>query len=237
MSESKNIIFSVTCFVVLVILSIKQKNSHPLQQSKFTSDSVLSTDYSFIGDSILKRHKALLAHYFKVYNAKNCKAQVYSKKSLREGFEGFKRLGDINSDGKIDSIFVLNPLGMCEADTGQSYYFTNNNIPRLVSHSYCCHPRNIFSVGDIDEDGISEIGQYYSSCVSRYKSLHIYSLKNHKWKEIGVSTFDLKYMSYDKPFSHYVRKNGKNRFEMLEVTDLTNDKSKIGKPNWIKFSL
>ncbi len=35
----------------------------------------------------------------------------------------------------------------------------------------------------------------------------------------------------------YVRKISKGKFEMLEITDLTNNKSKIGKKNWLKYEI
>ena len=44
-------------------------------------------------------------------------------------------------------------------------------------------------------------------------------------------------MNNGKPYSYFVKKTGKNKFEMLEITDLTKDKAKIGKPNWIKFPM
>jgi hypothetical protein len=92
-------------------------------------------------------------------------------------------------------------------------------------------------VGDIDEDGVAEIGQYFSSCASHYKSLYVYSLKNKRWKEIGHCVYDLYYMNIGKPFSYFVRKVSKNKFKMLEITDLTDDTTKIGKRNWKQFSM
>ena len=62
------------------------------------------------------------------------------------------------------------------------------------------------------------------------------SLKNNQWDTVGHSVFDQHYMSYDKLFSSYVRKTGKYKFEMLEITDMTT-KEKVGKKNWIKFSM
>jgi hypothetical protein len=44
-------------------------------------------------------------------------------------------------------------------------------------------------------------------------------------------------MDIGKPYSYFVRKVSKNKFKMLEITDLTEDKTKIGKRNWKQFSI
>jgi hypothetical protein len=161
--------------------------------------------------------------------------------SQYDDFEGLCYIGDINHNNIKDSVFVLHPLSFCQfpgeqSNDGQAYYFLDTTLPRLQTESYCCHPSSLFVAGDIDEDGVQEIGQYYSSCVSHYKSLYVYTLKQHRWKEAGHVVYDLFYADSTKPYSSYVRKTSKNQFEMLEVTDLT-DKEYIGKEHWIKFSI
>lgn len=183
-----------------------------------------AADYAFFSDSVLPGHKAILKYYFSKYESH---WQFDERKEIKEEFEGLHYLGNIKNDHKKDSVFVL----------GQGYYFTDTTLSPLLTDSYCCHPSNIFLVGDIDEDGVSEIGQYYSSCVSHYKSLYVYSLKNKKWREIGHCVYDLYYMDIKKPYSYFVKKVSKNKFKMLEITDLTNDKTKIGKRNWKQFSM
>jgi len=42
-------------------------------------------------------------------------------------------------------------------------------------------------------------------------------------------------MNPEKGFRKFVRKTGKGRFEMLQLTDLTK-MGKIGKKDWLKFS-
>ena len=74
-------------------------------------------------------------------------------------------------------------------DGGEFILFFWQN-PNKTLH-WLCHPENLFVCPDIDEDGINEIGIFYSSCVSRYKSLRIYSLKQNQWTEIGTSTFEV----------------------------------------------
>ena len=202
---------------------------------------VKATDYNFFADSVLKGHKEILKYYFTKYSSDACDAEFYDKSELIKNFEGLVNLGNIRKD-RTSSVFVLKPLNYCTFDNekdldGEAYYFTDTTLPRLKTDSYCCHPSNIFSVGDIDEDGTEEIGQFYSSCTSHYKSLYVYSLKNKSWKEVGHSVYDLNYMDIEKPFTYYVKKKHKGKFEMLEITDLTEDTIKIGKPNWKQFSI
>ena len=207
-------------------------------------NKVSSLDYSFFSDSILHGHKEELKYYFKKYGSDStCSSfwHFYDKEEIRSEFEGLAYIGDINHNAIKDSVFVLEPLNYCKHDgekdfDGEAYYFTDTTLPRLQTGSSCCHPSNLFLVGDINEDGISEIGQFFSSCASHYKSLYVYSLKNGKWNQVGHSCFDLFYMDVNKPLSSWVKKTSKNKFEMLQITDLT-EKSKIGKKDWLKFEV
>jgi len=202
------------------------------------ANKVKATDYAFFSDSVLHGHKAILKYYFTKYVSDTPCASYwlfYDKKDLKEEFKGFHCIGSVKNNLIKDSVFVFDPLNYCF--DGQAYYFTDTTLPRLETDSYCCHPSNIFLVGDIDEDGVSEIGLFYSSCVSRYKSLYVFSLKNKTWQEVGHCVYDLHYMDIGKPYSYFVKKTGKSKFKMLEITDLTDDKTKIGKRNWKQFSM
>jgi len=215
-----------------------------IKNTTIDANQVKATDYVFFSDSILHGHKAILKYYFTKYGSDtSCSSywHFYDKREVKENFEKLTFIGSTKNNSTKDSVFVLEPLNYCkqvgEKDfDGQAYYFTDTTLPRLQTDSYCCHPSSIFLVGDIDEDGISEIGQYYSSCASHYKSLYVYSLKNKMWKQVGHCVYDLFYMDIGKPFSYFVRKTAKNKFEMLEITDLA-DKDKIGKRNWLQFSM
>jgi hypothetical protein len=102
------------------------------------------------------------------------------------------------------------------------HYFLDKKIPRLQTDSYCAYAENLFSVADIDEDGLNEVGIYYSGCAGRYKSLIIYTLKKGKWKEIGHSIFDI--LTQDPTevvYQELVKKTSKNRFKIL---NFENDK-------------
>jgi hypothetical protein len=93
------------------------------------------------------------------------------------------------------------------------------------------YPLAKYKVYYLIENGISTI------CVCHYKSLIVYTLKKQAVEKNGSSIYDLHYMDIRKPFTYFVRKMGKNQFEMLEITDLTKNKTKIGKCNWLKFTM
>jgi hypothetical protein len=217
----------------------------PVSDTITDINKVKATDYVFFSDSVLHGHKAVLKYYFNKYGSDSIcgsHCEFYDRKEVKDEFEGLLYIGNINNNRIKDSVFVLKPLNFCKQEgeeyfDGQAYYFTDTTLPRLQSDSYCCHPSSLFLVGDIDEDGVSEIGEYFTSCASHYKSLFVYSLKNKRWKEIGHCVYDLNYMDIGKPYSYFVRKISKNKFKMLEITDLTDDTTKIGKRNWKHFSM
>lgn len=186
-----------------------------------SKDSVLSNDIQFINDSILKgKFKLDISKYEAENKIKGCLPDRLQKKMFDEYYnEGFNNLGDLNGDKKEDYVFVLHALNYCEE--GDSYYFTDNSIPRILTDSNCCHPSSIINIGDIDEDGKSEIAEYYSSCASRYKTITIYSLKNSEWKEIKSFSFVLNDEYFiDKDFKKLFRKTSKNNLEYYEIKDV-----------------
>jgi hypothetical protein len=196
--------------------------------------------YQFIKDSVLHGYNDELRHYFSRYAPDTCWPGQYDSTFFRE-FEGMGYIGDINHNKTKDKFFVLYPISACHFPNeknwdGEAYYFTDTTLPRLQTESYCCHPTSLFHVGDIDEDGISEVGEYFSSCSSRYKSLYVYSLKKQQWKEVGHVVYDLGYADSTKPYSAYVRKKSPGEFEMLEITDLT-DKKYTGQKHWVDFKI
>jgi hypothetical protein len=203
---------------------------------------VKANDLRFLADTVFHGYKSILKYYFRKY-ADSCPVNIDRKNDLINDFEGVKTIGKIKiGSSKIDSVFILNPFSPCKNPNediydGQAYYFTDTTLPRLQTESFCCHPSNIFLVGDIDEDGISEIGLYLSSCTSRYKSLKVYKLKGNSWREIGSCVYDSQYANSNRNFSTYIKKIKKNEFEMFEQTDLPRDSTKSGKPYWIKFRL
>lgn len=201
-------------------------------------DSAYTADYTFIGDSVFNGLKKIVAFYVKKYADPACKKLVYTKRDIREAIKKPLLLGNIRKNKKT-SVFLLLPFSFCDYKNGngKSYYFTDTSLPRLPADVYCTHPENIFLVGDIDEDGVSEIGEYYSSCASHYKSLRVWTLKNKQWQQVGLSTFDLYHMDTDRPYSSYVKKIRKGEFAMYEKTDLPIDKTKSMVGYWIKYKI
>lgn len=186
----------------------------------------LNINIRFISDSLLNKPLHLITYLTEKYQHDSCNIITYDNKILKENFEGVKVLDHIKNDKIPDTVFVLPPFNYC--DQGESYYFSDTTLPRLFTESYCCHPENLFSIGDIDEDGISEICIFYSGCTGRLKSLIAFSLKNNNWKEIGHSIFDINFMQPDK--ENRVKKVGKGKFKMLEIVDKPENKV------WKQFS-
>ncbi|WP_341839034.1 hypothetical protein [Chitinophaga caseinilytica] len=196
---------------------------------KINKDSLVSKlndNLQFIGDSLLNDKTLFIKDLVNKYQHDTCGFIAYEDSMLKTGFEGVNIIGDIIGNKRNDTVFVLPTFNYCE--DGDSYYFFDTSLPRLYTDSYCCHPDNLFPIGDIDEDGISEICIFYSSCASRFKSLIAYSLKKKTWKEIGRCTFDINFMEPDK--EKRVRKRDKGKFEMLEIVDEEENKK------WIQFS-
>lgn len=203
--------------------SDKPQSVTTVHTQKINRDSLehkLKENLRFIGDSLLTGKTFLLQKYIDNYQPDTCVIITYEDTTLRSGFEGVKNVGDINGDNIPDTVFVLPPFNFC--DDGYSYSFFDSTLPRLFTDSYCCHPDNLFSIGDIDEDGTSEICIFHSSCASRFKSLIAYSLKNGQWKQIGRCTYDIAFMKPDK--EKRVRKISKGKFEMLEIVDKEENK-------------
>lgn len=182
--------------------------------------SILSNDIKFINDSILKGKFKL---DISKYEVENCYPKIEKKQKVYKDYTsfGFKDLGDLNGDGKNDSIFILEPLNWCEENNGKSYYFTDNAIPRIESDSFCCELGFMFNIGDIDEDGGNELAEYKTSCTSRYKAVGFWTLKKGKWKSIGTFTHMVDNGKYDifKDFDKLFKKISKNKFEFLEISD------------------
>jgi hypothetical protein len=170
--------------------------------------------------------------YCKKYLNDSCALQKYTSENLKEDFEGVKPLSHIRTNNVSDSVFVLPPLNFC--DSGDSYYFSDTSLPRLETDSYCCHPTNIFVTDDIDEDGIHEIVEFYSSCASRYKALRVWSIKNGTWKNVASVDYDLFHNKIK--MKNRIRKTGKGRFQLLELTD-ESIKIKGEKGDWVDHTL
>lgn len=174
---------------------------------------LLDANKQYLSDSLLKTDLGIIDHYFARYQPDTCVALVYTNAKLRSGFSGTKVITGLSKGKEADTVFVMPPFNYC--DDGDAYCFFDKTLPRLLTDSYCCHPDNLFVCADIDEDGIREIGIFHSSCVSRYKSLLIYSLKNGEWKEIGASAFDIYTQDPGKvQFESLIKKVAKGKFKL-----------------------
>jgi len=238
--KSKIKIFSLLVFTLLIILGSCFSMNEGQELTKDETRKINLRDSSktilesskYIGDSLLNNYSGKVAFYVSKFDTAQCIKEKYSKSLLRTTIEGVKEIGTLLSTNKLDSVFILPPINRCEI--GQSFYFSDTIFPRLETTSNCCHVEDLFILEDIDEDGVNEIGYYYSSCSSRYKSLYVYSLKNNIWQKVGHCVFDL---NFSKPvlFNNFIRKTSKGSFEMLEVTDLSRDKYTSGKPLWLEY--
>ena len=201
----------------------KKKAAIPEQRNKDSLRIAFKRNIDFFARVLLKGHGAVIRNYVQKYHGDTCGVIAYKNNNLKEGFEGVKTIRSVYSNRKADAVFVVPPFNHC--DEGDSYCFYDQTLPRLYTESNCCHPNNLFILPDIDEDGIKEIGIYYSSCSSRFKALNIYSLKNGKWKEIASSTFDIFIKDPDKVrVNTLVKKISKSKFKICDFAD--------GKTEW-----
>lgn len=136
----------------------------------------------------------------------------------------YKDIGDIDNNKISDTVIVVPELlAIKDEDSDNVYYeegasfvFANRKLPRIKVDAMCVSCDYIFPIGDIDEDGIMELGQYYSSCASRLKVLLVLHLEDGVWKEIAQCLYDA---SMEVPhFSKRIKKLKKGLFQMDEIT-------------------
>lgn len=148
-----------------------------------------------------------------------------------ERYNKIKSLGDINNDGINDSILIIPELFFTKdnaIEDGASVIFTDKNIPRIRVDSPCLETNYIFPVSDINNDGITELGKYYSSCASRFKGLELISLNQKEWNIKGQVTFDIFFEEPEK--EKRIEKIELNKFRMREITsENVNEKTDIWK--------
>ena len=197
------------------------------EDSKDSLKRILVSNLNYFNRNLLHMSPRLLLNQVVKYIPDSCVIQTYPDSILKDHLIEPKSLGDLNGDKVIDKVFVLPPFTYC--DEGQSYYFTDISLPRLFVESYCANPDLMFPIGDINEDGIIEICIFYSSCVSRYKSLRAFTLKNNQWLQIGLVTFDINFS--EPAMEGRVRKVSKGKFEMLEIIEESSNSI------WKKFSM
>jgi hypothetical protein len=212
-------------FVILVLCGCTlepAKNVKPAKSTEASIDtlnSFISTKQAiqFFKDSILKGADGVIDNYFETYRTDTCEVYSLTPASLREDFEGVRAIKGIRVTKSTDTVFVVPRISWCE---GNSYCFFDKTLPRLQTDSECCHPSKVFVVDDIDEDGVREIGIWYSSCTSRFKSLLIYTLKKNTWQEIASSDFDILTQDPSKVvYSNLVKKIKKGKFKICNFLE------------------
>src|SRR5262249_30997396 len=139
------------------------------------ADSISVHNCRLVADTIMPKYKALVKYYFRKYRLDTCMTISLDSAAFKDN-DGIQPFGRVRLHQPPVSVFVWPRISWCDTD-GDAYYFTDTTLPRLETETVCSYPRCLFPVADIDEDGISEIGQYFTSCSSHYKSLHVYSLK------------------------------------------------------------
>lgn len=100
-------------------------------------------------------------------------------------------IGDINNDKIIDTAFVKGPKWINEEDGWGDPEFYNINI------SFSCNVPDITNdnavgayvenIGDIDNDGFSEIIVVPGWWIGCWGRLHFYSFKKGKWKHLDYA--------------------------------------------------
>ncbi len=182
--------------------------------------NILNSNKQFLKDSLLKDKFDVIDNYFSKYQSDTCGIFTHKNSELKDEFDGIRIIKGIKTSKQKDTVFVIPNFNFC--DDGESYYFFDKTLPRLYTDSYCCHPDNFFVCTDINEDGINEVGIFYSSCSSRYKSLRIYSLQKDidSWKEIGIGTFDVMTKDPTKvKYGDLIKKICKDKFQICNFSD------------------
>lgn len=223
---NRNIVIFITLLTLTASCKFEakqkvEKNATKENEQVYKSDSLtilLYLNKQFFKDSLLKENNGIIDNYFSIYQSDTCGILTHKNSELKENFQGIRIIKGIKTDKQNDTVFVMPNFNYC--DDGESYSFFDKTLPRLYTDSYCCHPDNFFVCSDINEDGFNEVGIFYSSCVSRYKSLRIYSLHKKTWKEIAVSTFDIMTKDPTKvKFSDLVKKISKNKFKVCDFNE------------------
>lgn len=128
-------------------------------------------------------------------------------------------IGDINNDKVIDTAFVKGPKfineedgwgdckdGNCKITVSFSCNFPSVTIANSVSGF-------VENIGDIDNDGISEIIIVPSWFIGCWGQIHFYTMKNGKWKNSGNAKRNI---CEDESFMNCIKKLKGNKVQVIE---------------------
>ena len=149
-------------------------------------------------------------------------------------------IGDINNDKIIDTAFVNGPKYISEKE----FWGDCKNGNCAITISFSCNFPSITienavtgfveNIGDIDNDGISEIIIVPSWFVGCWGKIHFYTMKNRKWKDAGNAKRNL---CGEESFMQFIKKMKGKKVQVIEellidgdVVEKTEDNSnKINK--------
>lgn len=157
----------------------------------------------------------------------------------RSGYENSK--GDFNGDGTIESVFIKTPefpkglpedvFGDCVGNCDCYIKFSNDNIPSIkIENCIAGEPENL---GDLNNDGIDEIGvlpQWWTSCWMNYE---VYTFKNGKWKYL-VDPIKTHCNSWTENFRIIEKDPNINGNVIIRYTEMSEDLGFITKTKSIK---
>ncbi|NQY30405.1 MAG: hypothetical protein HRT69_13140 [Flavobacteriaceae bacterium] len=222
----KKIISLSISFLLLIFISCKNKPDSAIDLKTETSELKNWKEHW----EIPMQKEKLLANQKLHYRIKECLKDttiIVLTSTLINNltkYSKIKSLGDINNNSTNDSILVIPELFISDGggvEDGASVIFTNKNIPRIRVDVSCLDTDYIFPVADINNDGVIELGKYYTSCSSRFKLLELISLNQNEWKVKGLVTFDIFYEEPQK--EERIEKIGLNKFRMREITSEDSD--------------
>ncbi len=129
-------------------------------------------------------------------------------------------LGDLDNDGEPDTAFVRGPqIELTNEDSPEcadSICWLNirfsNSLPTLAHKNAI--DAIIDNVGDLDEDGVCEVGVVTFHFTSYWRTLYIYSYKKGSWKQIAKVSFYAGNTPYN--IKRKVKKVSRSEFVILE---------------------
>jgi len=134
-------------------------------------------------------------------------------------------IGDINSDKRIDTAYIKIPKflneedwgdcknGTCEISIAFSCGFPTINIGNAVAAT-------VENIGDIDNDGTSEIIVVPSWIIGCWGQIRFLTLKNNEWKEFGRAKRNI---CREESYLNSIKKIRGNKIKVIEEVWIDGD--------------